>query len=56
MYNLYFYDKISAIILSQKSPSFWAKEEQVVTVVTNLNRLSVFGYYLRSGRTHFWSR
>jgi hypothetical protein len=55
-YNLYFYLKISAIILSQKSPSLWANEEQVVEVVTNLIRLSVFGYCLHSGRLHFWSR
>jgi hypothetical protein len=56
MYNLYFYDKISAIILSQKSPSFWVDGEQVVSVVTNLIRFSVFGYCLRSASSHFWSR
>ena len=39
------YDEISVMILSQNSPSFWAKEEQVVSVGMNSRRLEL--RYLR---------
>jgi hypothetical protein len=56
MYNKYLKLKISAIILSQKSPSILANEEQVVGVATNLSRTSVFGDRMVSKRKRFGSR
>jgi len=44
-----FYDKISAIILSQKSPSFWVKEEQVVIVGTNPRQLELCYFRFNGG-------
>ena len=41
VFKLGFYDKISVMILSQNSPSFWAKEEQVVIVGMNSRQLEL---------------
>jgi hypothetical protein len=41
VFKLGFYDKISVMILSQNSPSFWAKEEQVVSVGMNSRQLEL---------------
>lgn len=47
---------MSAIIMSQNSPSFLENEEQVVIVRRNLIHLSVPRHRLRSGRAHVRSR
>ena len=49
VFKLCFYEKISAIILSQNSPSFWAKEEQVVIVGINSMRLELCYFRFNSG-------
>ena len=49
VFKLGFYDKISVMILSQNSPSFWAKEEQVVTVETNSRRLELSYFRFNGG-------
>ena len=41
MFKLCFYEKISVMILSQNSPSFLDKEEQVVIVGMNSRRLEL---------------
>ena len=41
MFKLCFYDKISVMILSQNSPSFLEKEEQVVIVAMNSRQLEL---------------
>ena len=41
MFKLFFYYEISAIILSQESPSFLEKEEQVVGVGMNSRQLEL---------------
>jgi len=41
VFKLCFYDKISVMILSQESPSFLEKEEQVVTVGINSRQLEL---------------
>ena len=42
--------------MSQKSPSLWANEEQVVGVATNLSRISVVADRMVSKRKRFGSR
>ena len=49
VFKLCFYEKISAIILSQNSPSFWAKEEQVVFVGMNSRQLELCFCRLNGG-------
>ena len=49
VFKLCFYDKISAIILSQNSPSFLDKEEQVVIVGMNSRQLELCYFRFNGG-------
>ena len=49
MIELCFYNKISAIILSQNSPSFLEKEEQVVFVGMNSRQLELRYFRFNGG-------
>ena len=49
MFKLCFYDKISVMILSQESPSFLDKEEQVVIVGMNSRQLELCCFRFNSG-------
>ena len=49
MLKLCFYDKISVMILSQESPSFLEKEEQVVIVGMSSRQLELCYFRFNSG-------
>ena len=46
---MFFYDEISVMILSQNSPSFLEKEEQVVFVGMNSRRLDLCCFRFNGG-------